>query len=179
MRVFIQFLKTAAASLTLALPVAGAWAQQDGASVVTQETQVGDWLLRCVSVGETDRNCALTIGVFDSLAQQELGVLRIFAVAPEDRLADERFAAQLSTPTHVQLRERVEIQVDQVSIETVDYEICSYRQCVTTFALSDALQGAFARGFSGVIRIVDAAGQPQALAFSLDGFSRGLSLLAE
>ena len=178
MSVSFKPLKFVIAALALLTPAA-AMAQSEGDSVVTEETQVGAWLLRCVTVGGRDRTCALTIGVFNSVQQQELGILRIFAVAPENRLGDERFAAQLSTPTHVQLRERVGIQVDQATIETVDYEICSYRQCVTTFALSNALQSAFAAGFNGTVRIVDASGEPQLLDFSLEGFARGISLLDE
>lgn len=152
-------------------------AQDAGESVTTEETQVGAWLLRCVTVGSADKNCALTIGVFNSLEQRELGALRIFLVAEKDRIADEVFAAQLSVPTHVKLQDGIQIQVDQRPVQTVDYEICSYRQCISTFALSDELGAALSTGFSGTVRLVDANGTEQRLDFALDGFARGLALL--
>ena len=154
-------------------------ASSAGASVTTEETQIGAWLLHCVTMGEEERNCALIIGIFNSLEQRELGLLRIFPVAPEDKVGNETFAAQLSTPTHVLLREQVTIQVDQQLIKQIDYEICSYNQCITTFAISSALQTAFSEGFNGTIRLVDASGQEQLLDFALEGFARGLSLLEE
>ena len=54
----------------------------------------------------------------DSLAQAALGVLRIFPVPPEDRLAEEEYAAQLASPTHVLLREELQIEIDQTPLQT-------------------------------------------------------------
>ena len=153
--------------------------QSGSDSITTEETQMGAWLMRCISRPETGRACSLSIGLVDPLTPDRQGALRIFPVPPEERLGQERFAAQLATPTHVLLREGIQVQIDQTTIQTEAYEVCSYRQCISTFAVSEALLEELSTGFAGTIRLVDAGGQEVRLNFALEGFADGLALLEQ
>ena len=160
----------------LLLQFSGTVRAQDG-SVVTEDNQVGDWLVRCITEGDFPRECFMVTRAANALEQRDLAIIQVLRVLPENSLNGERFAAQLTTPTNVNVRAGILIQVDQNLIASVDYEVCTQRNCVTTFAVTDDMISALSLGFAGTLLLTDATGTQVSASFSLDGFSRASELL--
>jgi len=160
----------------LALCAASLGAQAQDGSVVTEDNQVGDWLVRCVTQGEAPRECAMITRAVN-VEQQDLAIIRFIRVSEEQRRGDEQLAAQLTVPTNVNVRAGIEIVVDQNVITTVDYEVCTPRNCITTFAVTDEMIATMGNGFGAALVLTDATGLRVQAIFSLDGFLRATELL--
>ena len=145
--------------------------------MVTEDTQIGNWLVRCVSGDGRVETCFTVTNAIHASEQRELALLEVIRVAEDDRQDDEEFAAQLTSPTNVNVRAGIEVRVDQVLVEMVPYEVCTVRSCLTTFPLYPDTIDALSNGFTAALIFVDAAGTPVSATLSLDGFARALELL--
>ena len=155
---------------------------QDEASVTTEDTQVGAWLVRCVSQGDNPANCiminsAVTAPGLSATDQgQEIALLQIIRLG-EDQQAEGAYGVQLTSPTNVNVRAGIGLQVDQTFLTTVPYEVCTVNNCITTFAITPDAQAEMEGGFAASLIFTDAAGQQIIGSFSLDGFARALERL--
>ena len=163
--------------MTLIFLVVPATRGQDPASVVTEDTQIGAWLVRCVQGEEVAQGCFMATTAINALEQRELAVMQVIRVDEWERQGEEEFAAQLTSPTNVNVRVGIDLQVDQSLLDTVPYEICTVNNCITTFAITPEMQSALEQGFAAALIFTDVGGQRISATLSLDGFARGLEAL--
>ena len=150
------------------------WAQSQD----PQDTQIGDWLLRCAGPeGSPDRTCLMATTATIPLEQRDIAILQIIRVAASERQGEEEFAAQLTSPTNVNVRAGIDFQVDQNPITSVPYEVCMVNNCITSFALTPDLIALMRNGFAASLTFTNASGQTFSGALSLDGFGPALDEL--
>ncbi len=143
-----------------------------------QDTQIGDWLLRCAGPEDSpDQTCLMATTATIPLEQRDIAILQIIRVAPSERQGEEEFAAQLTSPTNVNVRAGIDFQVDQNSIISVPYEVCMVNNCITSFALTSELIALMRNGFAASLTFTNASGQTFSGALSLDGFGPALDEL--
>lgn len=154
-----------------------AGAQED--TRITEDQQIGDWLLRCIRNGEgaATRSCFMGTNAVHALEQRELAIFSVGLVAPEDKQGAEEFAGQVTSPTFINVRAGIDLQVDQQLIANIAYEICTANNCISSFALLPAMVEALSQGFAAALIFTDAEGVRVSAPFSLNGFARGLAAL--
>lgn len=164
------------AVLALCLSVVASARGQEG-STITEDSQVDDWLVRCVTQGDLPRECAMISRAVDVVEQRDLAIIRFLRVPEAARVGSEVYAGQLTVPTNINVRAGIDLQVDQTIVANVDFEVCTPRNCLTTFALTPEMVSAMQTGFARTLILTDASGVRVSASFSLSGFSAALDLL--
>ena len=161
-------------ALILSIP---SLAQTQQGSVITEDTPVDDWLVRCITQDESPRECAMISRATDVVEQRDLALIRFLRVSDEVRVGDEVYAGQLTVPTNINVRTGIDVQVDQTLVVNIDLEVCTPRNCITTFPLTPDMISAMKTGFAGTLILTDASGMKVSADFSLSGFSDALDML--
>ncbi len=161
----------------LALGLSPLTTAQEG-STITEDSQFDDWLVRCITEGDKPRECAMISRAIDVVDQRDLAIIRFLRVPEEARvLGNEIYAGQLTVPTNINVRAGIDVLIDQTFVGNVDFEVCTPRNCITTFPLTPEMIQAMRAGFAGTLVLTDAAGFEVSASFSLSGFSTALDML--
>lgn len=141
-------------------------------------SQVGAWMLSCDAEEDApERRCLMAATAVNPLAQRELALIQITRVLPDEQQGDETYAARLTSPTNVNVRAGIDLQVDQTWSTNIGYEVCTVNNCITSFALTQEMIAEMRDGFAASLTFMDATGNLVSGAVSLDGFGRSLDSL--
>lgn len=188
-RTLITLIVTAAFALPVAAQESADGNPATGDSLAmgeTTETQIGetyvveehgDWMIRCVRVGEGQDPCQL----YQLLNDAEGNAVAEMSMFPVEDGGPAVAGATIVTPLETLLTEQLRLSIDGSPQKIYPFNFCNQIGCYSRVGFTDEELQSFKQGTAAVLTIVPAAAPDQnvPLTISLTGFTAGFEGVVE
>ncbi len=147
--------------------------QAAGPAAVTENRQVGDWVVRCFAV-QNESPCDMFQELQDQNSQQRVLSFSLAYVPARDQ-----HVIQIAVPLGIGIPAGAIIKTDAFSTPKLPYRRCDQQGCYIEMIFANEQVAKLAgAGNSASVNIVADDGKPYALKFSLNGFAAAHDAMA-